>query len=145
MTLVKFDPFRGFEGLNRRMNNFLSDFDKGFSFETGGFTPRVDITEDDNSVLVNVELPGLSKEDVKISVNEDKVLTIQGAKKNEELAEGMRVVKSERGAGEFTRAFVLPENIDDDSIKAKFVNGVLEISLAKKEPEKPKEINVEIS
>jgi len=145
MTLVKFDPFRGFESFNRRMNKFVNEFEKGFVFETGGFAPRVDIIEDDKKIFVAVELPGVAKEDVKISINEDRVMTISGEKKPDEMKEGVSQIKIERGYGKFQRAFVLPENIDESGVNAKFENGVLEVSVAKKEPEKPKEIEVSIA
>ena len=81
MTLVRFEPHRGFERFGRKMNHFFDDFEKGFSFEMGGFSPRVDITEDENHLFVHAELPGLSKDQLKVSVNEDRVLTISGEKK----------------------------------------------------------------
>ena len=85
MTLVRFEPYRGFERLSRKFDHFMNDFEKGFSFEMGAFNPRVDITEDDNNLFVHAELPGLSKEQVKVSVNEDKLLTIQGEKKKRKI------------------------------------------------------------
>jgi len=144
MAIVRFDPFRGFEGLARKMNRVMSEFEKGISFESGGFNPRVDITEDDNNLFVHAELPGLAKADVKISLNDDRVLTLKGEKKKEELEEGKSYIRKEINIGNFTRSFVLPEALDLASINAKFDNGVLEISINKKEPEKPKEVEVEI-
>lgn len=144
MAVVRFDPFRGFESLARRMNRVVSEFDKGFSFESGGFNPRVDISEADDKIFVHAELPGLLKADVKISLNEDRVLTIKGEKKKEDLEEGKTYVRKEISLGNFARSFILPETIDMDSISAKFENGVLEVSIDKKEPEKPKEVEVEI-
>jgi len=144
MTLVKFDPFRGFEKVGRRMSEFINDFEKGFSFEMGGFNPRVDITEDDNSLFVHAELPGMAKENVKISVSEDRMLTIKGEKKRVEKKEDKNYVRSERVWGEFSRSFLMPEYIDIEKIDAKFDNGVLELVMPKIEPPKPKEINVEI-
>ena len=145
MTLVRFEPYRGFERLSRKFDHFMNDFEKGFSFEMGAFNPRVDITEDDNNLFVHAELPGLSKEQVKVSVNEDKLLTIQGEKKKEEKKEDKSYIRTERNYGSFTRSFSLPDYIDADNINAKFENGVLELSLKKIEPPKPKEIEVKIS
>jgi len=144
MTLIKFDPFRGFEGVARRMNQFMNEFDKGFRFETGGFNPRVDIVEDENNIYINAEIPGLNKENVNVSVNEDRIMTIKGEKKYENIEEGKAFIRSERAFGSFTRSFLILENIDLEKIDAKFNDGVLEISIAKKEPEKPIEISVEI-
>jgi len=146
MSVIRFDPLRGFESLSKRMSNLVDEFEKGFSFEYGGFAPRVDIAEDEKSVILHAELPGIRKEDVKVSINDEKVLTIKGSKKRVE-AEGesqKNFIRLERSYGEFTRSFVLPENINTDSINAKYDSGVLEITLQKKEPSKPKEVEVQI-
>jgi len=127
------------------MGEFMNELDKGISFEMGGFTPRADITEDELNIFFHLELPGMSKESVKISVNEDRILTIKGEKKRAELSEDKNYIRNERVFGEFSRSFVLPENIDYEKIAAKFENGVLELAIPKKEPEKPKEINIDIA
>jgi len=145
MTLVRFEPYRSFERLGRKMNTFMDDFEKGFSFEMGGFSPRVDITEDDNNLFVHAELPGLSKDQVKVSVNEERLMTISGDKKKQEKEEGKNYIRNERNFGSFTRSFSLPEYIDVENINAKFENGVLELSLKKIEPPKPKEVEVKIA
>jgi len=145
MTLLRFNPARGFESISRRMGEFMNELDKGISFEMGGFTPRADITEDELNIFFHLELPGMSKESVKISVNEDRILTIKGEKKRAELSEDKNYIRNERVFGEFSRSFVLPENIDYEKIAAKFENGVLELAIPKKEPEKPKEINIDIA
>ncbi len=149
MGLVKFDPMRSFDTLSRRMGNFLSDFDNGVNFEFGGFSPRVDISEDEKNLYLEAELPGIKKEEVKVTVNNDNMLIIKGEKKREnevkddnDRATFMRV---ERSFGEFMRSFVLPDNVKNDSVKARFENGVLKVTVEKVEPEKPKEISVDIS
>jgi len=126
------------------MNQFVNELDKGFSFETGGFNPRVDISEDDNSIYVHAELPGLVKEDVKISLTEDRILTIKGEKKKESVEENKNFIRTERMYGSFARSFVLPENIDIEKVDAKFNDGLLELVIQKKEPEKPKEIEIKV-
>eukprot|EP01156_Anaeramoeba_ignava_P014560 Anaeramoba_ignava/a609580_14.p2 GENE.a609580_14~~a609580_14.p2 ORF type:complete len:154 (+),score=22.59 a609580_14:497-958(+) len=149
MGLVRLDPFRGFDNVAKKMNNLLNDAEKGFSIEYGSFAPRVDILEDDKHLFVQAELPGVKKEDVKVTVNEENVLYIKGEKKNADVDnkedKEKYFVRVERNYGSFVRSFMLPDNILADSIKAKFENGVLDITLEKKEPEKPKEINVEIA
>lgn len=145
MTLIKFDPYRGVESAFRRMNRFVNEFDKGISIETGGFNPRVDIYEDDNSLLVHAEMPGIEKQDVKVSVNEDRILTIKGEKKKENYEENRSMIRSERIFGSFTRSFVLPENVDIEKVEASYNQGILELKLAKKEPEKPKEVEINIA
>lgn len=144
MTLVKLNPIKGFENMSRRFGEFWDDFETGFSFEMGGFSPRVDITEDEKNLYVHAEIPGMDKEGVKISVNEERLLTLKGEKKKEEKAEGKNFVRTERVYGEFSRSFMLPENLDIEKISAKIDNGVLELSIPKVEPPKPKEIEVNI-
>jgi HSP20 family protein len=145
MAIIRFDPFRGWERVSRRMNELVSEFEKGpMSFEMGSFNPKVDIIEDENKVFVHAELPGVDKENVKVSVNEDRMLTIKGEKKQENKMEGKSWHRTERSYGNFTRTFVLPENLDIENIAAKYENGVLELTLNKLEPPKPKEVEVNI-
>jgi len=145
MAIIRFDPFRGWEKVSRRMNELVSEFEKGpMSFETGGFNPKVDIIEADGKVIVHAELPGVNKENVKVSVNEDRMLTIKGEKKQEDKQEGKSWLRTERFYGTFTRTFVLPENLDIDNIDAKYENGVLELAMNKIEPPKPKEVEINI-
>lgn len=148
MAIFRFDPVRSFEGLTKRMNEFVSDIDKGINIEFGSYAPRVDIIEDEKNIYIQAELAGVPKEEVKVSVNDDNVLSIKGNKKrsfneNEKL-EDKTYIRSERNFGEFSRAFLLPDNVKKDSIQAKFENGVLFLNLEKIEPEKPKEIHVDI-
>lgn len=150
MSLVRFEPFRGFDTLARRMNSFFDDFDKDNLVERGSFSPKVDIKEDDKQITLHAEVPGLSKEDVKVTITDENVLVIKGEKKNENREEkkddndNTVFLRLERSYGSFTRSFILPENIDRDSIKGKVSDGVLDITLDKKEPEKPKETLVSI-
>jgi HSP20 family protein len=144
MTLVRFEPFRGFEKIGRRFNEMVNDFDKGISFEMGGFSPRVDITEDDKNLYVHAEIAGMSKEDVKVSVNEDRMLSLKGEKRRTEKKEDRNYLRNERVYGEFERTLMLSDNVDVENIKAKYDNGILELVIPKVEPPKPKEINVEI-
>lgn len=148
MALMRFDPRRSFENVAKRMNEMMTEFDKGISFEFGGFAPRVDIAEDEKCFFVHAELPGMKKEDVKVTISEDNLLVIKGEKKKEdkveENTESRVFIRVERNFGTFTRTFLLPDNVKKDSINAKFENGVLDITLEKIEPAKPKEVEVEI-
>jgi HSP20 family protein len=148
MAMMRFDPRRSFENVAKRMNEFMNEFDKGISFEYGSFAPRVDICEDETKFYVQAELPGLKKEEVKVTVSDDNLLVIKGEKKREEkeedTKEGKYYIRVERNYGAFTRSFLLPDNVKKDNIDARFENGVLHITLDKMEPEKPKEMNVEI-
>ena len=112
---------------------------------TGTVYPHVDITESNNEFLISADLPGLTKDDIKVSVEND-VLSINGEKKREsEKREKDRYYHYERSFGQFSRSFSLPSNVDSKHIDAKYNNGVLEIRLKKVEEAKPKAIEVNVS
>jgi HSP20 family protein len=111
-----------------------------------GWMPPVDIIEDKNGIVVKAEAPGLEKDNFKIAV-EDNVLTISGEKKVE-FEEGDKehsLHRTERVYGQFSRSFTLPRGVDTSKVKAKYRNGVLEVTLPKSEESKPKEISVDVS
>ncbi len=152
MKLVKVHPFGGFEHMVRRMNHIMNDLDAGGTqldratfFQNPSLTPRVDIVEDAASYTISVELPGLAKEDVKVAMNDNRVLTISGEKKQEEKTEGKNFHRVERRYGSFSRSFNLPKTVHVEAINARFENGVLVLSLPKVEEPKPqvKEITVQ--
>jgi HSP20 family protein len=149
MAIIKYDPFRSFGGLTRKMDNFLNNFNSGISLEYGSFLPKVDISEDEKMLYIHAELPGLTKDDFKITVNDDSLLVIKGSKNKENevknTGNGRTYHRIERSYGEFTRSFMLPENVKKDSVKAKFEEGVLHLSLEKIEPVMPKEIEVSVN
>ncbi len=146
MAIVRWDPFREMNTMIRRMNDFLGDIDFSTHPESGGFLPAVDISEDEKNIYMNIELPGVKKDDVKIKVMDDNVLVVSGEKKREvkEEDKDRSYLRIERSYGEFTRSFVLPENVNKDKIDAKYDNGMLHLTIEKKEPEKPKEKLIEI-
>lgn len=148
MAIVKYDPMRGFEGLTRRMQSFMDSFNEPVFSGRNGFSPAVDIYEDEKNIYIHAELPGLKKEDVNVSLNDDNVLTIKGSKlredKKKDKKDGETYFRIEREFGEFQRSFVLPENIKNDNIKADFKEGVLNIAIEKAEPVKPKEIEISV-
>jgi HSP20 family protein len=144
MTVVKFDPFRSLETVSKRMNEFFADMEKGVRFEIGDFSPRVDISENADQIFIHAEIPGVAKEDIKISMTDDNVLSIRGEKKRVEKTEDRNFVRVERNYGSFTRSFMLPDTVNFEGIAASFNNGVLEITLPKKEQVKPREISIDI-
>ena len=147
MSIIKVDPFRGFDSMMRRVNDVFEEVNRGgIRFEVGDFTPRVDIAETDNALTVHAELPGIDKKDVKITINDGNILTISGEKKREEKTEDKEknYMRIERSYGSFARSFTLPDNVSTENINAAFDNGVLTITVPKKEPAKPKELEVTI-
>lgn len=156
MTYFKLDPFRGFESVAKKMSQLVDEFDKGVNIEYGDFAPRIDIAEDEKKVYLYAEIPGVDKKDVKVTINDENTLHIKGKKMRDDAfskkaeddkekeEETVSFIRAERRFGEFSRSFVLPENINSDSIKATFKDGILTIELDKKEPEKPKEKEINI-
>ncbi|TFG96404.1 MAG: Hsp20/alpha crystallin family protein [Calditrichales bacterium] len=143
MTLVKWNPARSLFNLGEdfftdvmNSNNLASNFREGCY-------PAVDILEDDSKYHVQMELPGLEKEDVKISFKDD-VLIISGEKKAEKDESNKNYHHFERRYGKFERAFRVNSEIITDKIDATFKNGVLIIDLPKAEIAKPKEIEVKV-
>jgi HSP20 family protein len=127
----------------RGFDKFFSEFTKNVEFPVNRF-PRVDVVDDEKSIKLIAELPGVKKEDVKILL-EDGYLTVSGEKKNDfEGKEEINIIRNERLFGKFERKFELPEDINPDEIKAKFENGLLNISIDKLVPEKPKERIIEV-
>lgn len=103
--------------------------------------PRVDILEDGSNLYFEFDLPGLKRDDIKLTVNNDGVLTIEGVKKIMESQDNQKNLRSERIFGEFARSFELPDDVDTDKISAKFENGVLTLTLPKFEVRK-KEVEI---
>jgi len=108
-----------------------------------GWFPAVDVYEDQDSLLVKAELPGLRKEDIEISL-QDGYLTLSGERKQEEKREGAEVYRSERRVGRFNRNISLPCSVEADKIKATYNEGVLTVALPKAEEAKPKQIPISV-
>ena len=143
MTLVKWSPRRSLFNMGDEYFNDFFNTRNTFVGNREGWYPAVDITEDDNGYHFEMELPGLSKEDVKISFKED-VLHVTGEKKYEDDVEKKNYHHYERRYGKFERAFRIHSDVIVDKIDANFKDGVLSIDLPKAEIAKPKEIEVKV-
>ena len=118
------------------MRSFFEDMNRDFEgvqTSTQSYVPRVDISDDANNIYVHAELPGLTKDSVKVTVT-DGLLILRGEKKHEEKKEERNYFRIERRYGEFVRQFTLPDNVDEANVRANFANGILEITIPKKEP-----------
>ncbi|MGE5478894.1 MAG: Hsp20/alpha crystallin family protein [Chloroflexota bacterium] len=142
--MLRFDPVRGFEDIARTIGKAAGEIEKNMTANFYAFNPRTDISEDAEKITVTIELPGVAKEDVNVRVNDENVLAISGSKKKPTADEGKSWLRNERMFGEFARNFTLPEEADTENISARFTNGVLEVEIAKKQPAKPKEVNINI-
>ena len=109
-----------------------------------GFAPRVNIHESDDNLRLAFELPGMDKQDIKVTLV-DGVLTVSGKREADQKAEGEHYHRHEIASGEFSRSFTLPDTVNSDKISADYKNGLLEITLARLEEVKPKEIEVQVS
>lgn len=149
--LAVWDPWKEFDSLQRRINRVfeetmraLSPVVGGEELERGVWSPAVDIYETGESFVIRADLPGVSKDDIHIEVK-DNVLVLRGEKKFEEKVSRDNYIRIERSYGSFVRSFTLPQNVDADKIKAHYKDGVLEVTIPKKEEAKPRQIKVEAS
>jgi len=139
-----------FEEMDRMFNRFLGRpfglmrWPRMFWPEEleAGF-PAVDIFEDADNVVVKAEIPGVSKENLDVNIT-DEAITIRGEKKKEEKVEEKNYYRYERSYGSFQRTLPLPAEVQSDKAKAKFSNGVLEITLPKTPEARKKEVKVRI-
>lgn len=149
VRLRVWDPWRDFGSLQERINKMFDDTMRSVptgdeELATGAWSPPVDIHETDDSFVVSADLPGLNKDDIEIGI-EDNTLIIKGEKKFEEKVPRDKYLRVERTYGEFVRSFSLPQNVDSTKIKATFRDGILDLTLPKKEEAKPKRIAVEVN
>ena len=151
MTLIRWRPeselLPRISDLNREMNRLFDSFLRSDAADDGAFgsswTPAVDILEQEDSYTLEAELPGLKKDDVKISV-QDNLLTLRGEKKDERKESKKGYLRMETNYGSFTRSFTLPTTINASKIEAEFKDGILKIQIPKAEEAKPKMIEVKV-
>lgn len=135
------DFLKGFEALH----NLMSQFDQTVSEESAiaSFIPQVNTREGEYAYHVELDLPGIKKEDIEITT-EDNVLTISGERKLKEEVKEDDYYKVESRYGKFTRSFTLPEKVDVENIHAESNDGVLEVVIPKLEEEEKKPKKIEI-
>ncbi len=145
MTLVRFRPARNLDlpEVPRRFSDMMDEFfnESIDRRERNGFTPDVNVREDNTHYYIEVSLPGISKEDLKINLD-DNTLYISGERRRENKEENVKYHLVESSYGKFERAFTLPENVDQDTINAEFKDGILTLSIEKKQKKVSKEISV---
>jgi HSP20 family protein len=152
-TMTRFVPFRspldGVAVLQSRLNSVFSDFanqngeQQNDSLSFGNFIPPVDIYEDAHRLVLRLELPGISQDDMQINL-ENQTLTIKGERKlaSDEMEENFHRI--ERRYGSFVRSFTLPNTVEPESAQANYENGVLSLTLQKREAAKPKQVKIKI-
>lgn len=139
MTLIKWEPLREIEDVLGRYGRAM-----GFpvsrpqdAFTDGEWSPRVDISEKDGHYTIRAEIPGVKREDLKVTV-QNGVLSIRGDRHREQEEHGRQYHRIERSYGSFVRSFSLPERVDMSHLEARFHDGLLDIDLpCTSEPEAP--------
>ncbi len=142
MTFIKIEPLKELENFERKVQDYLSNLSVDNSV-VEKLTPRTDIVGCNSSLKLFLELPGVKKDKIKITV-QDNILTVEGEKKNDVDTKENEIFCQERVFGSFKRDFTLPGNIDSTKIEAKFADGVLEITAPKLIEEQDLEKTIEV-
>lgn len=148
MAVIRWTPFRELSTVQDRMNKLFEDVmkapyrpDEGLS--ASAWAPAVDIYETDKEIVLKAELPEMLEKDIDIKV-EDNVLSITGERRMEKEVKEENYHRIERAYGSFNRSFTLPRTVDREGIKAAYKDGVLKVTLPKKEEVKPKQIKIDV-
>jgi HSP20 family protein len=143
--VTRWEPQRGLTTLQDQINRVFSDsFDR--TGEEGSLTawaPAVDIYETEHELVVKADLPDIEPKDLDIRV-ENNILTIRGERKFEKQVNEDKYLRVERSYGSFARSFTLANTVNAEAIKADYQNGVLTLSIPKREEAKPKQIKVNV-
>jgi HSP20 family protein len=133
--LTRFEPFRNFDDMFKgfMVRPVLSEMEPEI---------KMDVSEDDKAYTVRAEIPGVKKDDIKVAVEGNQVSISAEVKKEKEEKEGKKVIRSERYYGKVYRSFSLAQDVDQNATKAKYSDGVLELTLPKKPGTAGKEITV---
>lgn len=142
----RFDPFEELSTLRDRMDRIMSrvSAEPDETLFPSKWAPTADVIETKDAIIVKAELPGLSEKDITVEL-ENNMLTLRGERKLEKETDEKGYRRIERSYGTFSRSFTLPPNTDPAKIGATFNNGLLEVSIPKKEAAKPRTINVEVN
>ncbi|MBV9215328.1 MAG: Hsp20/alpha crystallin family protein [Acidobacteria bacterium] len=143
MNIVRYDPFRELRGLQDEMTRLFRGVQTAGNGEelNGSWFPKVDVFEDKEHLFLEAELPGMNSNDFELSF-ENNVLTLSGERKFEKKTDEGNYHRVERSYGSFTRSFTLPQTVTVEGANAEFENGVLKVSLPKREETKARKIEV---
>ncbi len=145
-TITRWEPFRGVNTLQDQFNRLFNDvFDrKGEESSLTAWAPAVDIYETEHELVVKADLPEVDPKDLDIRV-ENNILTIRGERKFEKKVNEDNYLRVERAYGSFARSFTLANTVNSDAIKADYQDGVLTLTIPKREEAKPKQIKVNVN
>jgi HSP20 family protein len=145
MGIVRYDPFRDLRSLQEEVNRlFSTNLPRAFGDEgiaRGAWAPSVDIYENKDQIVLEAELPGMKQEDFDLSI-ENNVITLRGERRFEKTDESDNYHRVERSYGSFTRSFTLPHTVTAEEAKAEYTNGVLRVTLPKREEAKSRRIEI---
>lgn len=148
MAIVRWEPFRDLLATQKEFDRlFREAFTPGFGegeISTRTWAPPVDIFENENNIVLKAELPGVDPKDVEVRV-EDNTLYLKGERKFEKETKEENYHRVERAYGSFARSFSLPNSIDADKVGADYKDGLLTLTLPKREEAKPKTIKINVS
>jgi len=144
-TLTRWEPFRGATSLQDQINRVFNDVLERTGEESSltAWAPAVDIYETEHELVLKADLPDIDPKDLDIRV-ENNILTIRGERKFEKNVNEENYLRVERSYGSFTRSFTLANTVNSEAIKAAYENGVLTLSIPKREEAKPKQIKVNV-
>lgn len=141
MTLMRYTR-PGSDLMSKRFSDIMDEFfNDAVKARQDSFVPGIDISETDDKFLINVELPGMKKDDIDVSLENGR-LTISGERKFEKEDKGKTFHRIETSYGSFNRSFQLPDNVDEESVKATYEDGILNISIDKAEDKVTKKIEI---
>jgi HSP20 family protein len=153
MTLVKWNPSKELLNVEREFNKLFNTFNRRFGFddanlaneemENAVWAPLTDISENKDQYILKMDLPGVSKEHLKLNFN-DGELIISGERKQEKEDKDSKYHRIERSYGKYYRSFTLPQTIQADKINAEFKDGQLTVTVPKSEEAKPKELEIKV-
>lgn len=146
MPMIKYGPFNSdFDEFPAGLRVFQDSLSRLFSEPAGRpWSPAVDIWENENELVLKADLPEVDPKNVGIQI-ENGTLTLRGERMFEEKTGKAAHHRMERGYGQFVRAFTLPETIDAEKVNADYKNGVLTVTLPKKEIAKPRTVNIQVT
>lgn len=141
MTLIKYSrPGRNIAG--KHFSDIMDEFfNEAVANRSSTFTPNINISETEDHFSIEVEIPGMKKDDINLNV-ENRTLAISGERKQKSEEDGRRFHRVETHYGAFNRSFQLPEHVDEDSIEATYENGVLSVKMDKREEKLKKKIAI---
>ncbi len=147
MAITRWDPFRELDLFSRRLGDLMNMGQRGGEgrdqLSAADWYPTVDIAETKEEYLITAELPGVKKDDITIDVDKG-VLTLRGERKSEHEEKRDRIHRIERSYGQFVRSFSLPENVNEDMVKAEYKDGLLKVHLGKQERKNGKGRRIDI-